>query len=319
MKIIDKTPYLNKNGTIGPLGQIQGTFSLGTNWYSDMKGQEAVIAALEKHLDNKYVLIRNPILPGSQDVRLPLVLSGPTGVFLLYVTSARGMFRAKGDEWGTISGDHFKPLRPNLVLLTARFSQGLQKFLERQGIMNMLTVEPILLSANPGMHVDTVRPLVRVVMSDALERFAVSINQARALQSAEDAQLIIDRIITPKAITKQAPAAVVPAEQRQTPMYDPNDRFAEENQAAAGGSGNDPFAFSYGDEARPEAAPVVQGSAAPEAQPAPQPMPKPVKKKPVQSNIKISNRQIAIIVGVFAVLVVCLMVLIGVGLYMNVR
>jgi len=315
MKIIDKSPYLNKKGTIGPLQRIQGTFSLGTNWYADMKGQEEVIAALEKHLDNKYILLRNPILPGSQDVRLPLVLSGPPGVFLLNVTSARGMFRAKGDEWGTISGDRFKPLRPNLLTLTARFSQGLQKFLERQGVMSMLTVEPILLSANPGMHVDTVRPLVRVVMSDALERFAVSVNQARALLSAEDAQLIIDCIITPKSIKKEAPGPVVPADQRQTPMYDPNDRFKDENQVPAGESGNEPFAFSYGDEPKPEPAPAIQAQAAP----APKFPPKTAKKKPVKSNINISNRQIAIIVGVFAVLVVCLIVLISAGLYMNVR
>jgi hypothetical protein len=317
MKVIDKTPYLNKNGTIGPLERIQGTFALGTNWYADMKGQAEVIAALEKYLDNKYVLLCNPILPGSQDVRLPLVLSGPPGVFLLNVTSIRGMFRAKGEEWGTISGDHFKPLRPNLVMLTARFSQGLQKFLERQGIMNMLTVEPILLSTNPGMHVDTVRPLVRVVMSDALERFAVSVRDARALQSGEDAQLIIDRIITPKVIKKEAPAPVVPAEQRQTPMYDPNDRFKEAEQAPADGSG--PFDLSYGDEANPEAGQAIGESAAPAAQPAPKPMPKPAKKKPAQSRVNVSNRQLAIIIGVFIVLVVCLIAIIGIGLYMNVR
>ena len=126
MKIIDKTPYLNKNGTIGPLEQIQGTFALGTNWYADMKGQEEVIAALGKHLDNKYVLLRNPILPGSQDVRLPLVLSGPPGVFLLNVTSVRGMFRAKGRGMGhdlrrslqaaqAQPGDAYRTLQPGFA------------------------------------------------------------------------------------------------------------------------------------------------------------------------------------------------------------
>lgn len=309
MKIIDKTPYLNKNGTIGPLERIQGTFALGTSWYGEMKGQEEVIAVLERYLDNKYALLRNPILPGSQDVRLPLVLSGPAGVFLMNVTNMRGMFRAKGEEWGTISGDHFKHLNPNLLTLTARYSQGLQKFLERQGVMNMLTTEPILMSTNPGMHVDTIRPLVRVVMSDALERFAVSINQARAVQSPEDAQLIIDRIITPKTITKAAPAPVVPAEQRQTPMYDPNDRFKEESQAQAVSSGES-FSYSYEDESQPKS------QAAPKPAPA-KPAARPVKKKPPKSNIDVSNKQLAIVVGVFAVLVVCLIVIIAIGFYLN--
>jgi len=309
MKVIDKTPYLNKKGTLGPLERIQGTFALGTNWYGDMKGQEEVIALLERILDNKFVLARNPILPGSQDIRLPLVLSGPPGVFLLNVTNMRGMFRAKGEEWGTISGDHFKPLKPNMISLTARYCQGLQKFLERQGIMNMLTAEPILLATNPGMHVDTIRPLVRVVMSDALERFAVSVSQARAMQSPEDAQLIIDRLITPKTIKKEAPAPVVPAEQRQTPMYDPNDRFKEEAPAQSGGGS----LFSFEEELQPESQAAV-------AQPVPAPVKpaaNPSKKKPAKSTIDISNRQLGIIVGVFAVMVVCLIVIIAIGFYLN--
>jgi hypothetical protein len=310
MKVIDKTPYLNQKGEIGLMERIKGTFSIGFDWYGVMKGQEDVIAALDKVLDSKYTLLRNPLLPGAQDVRLPIVLSGPTGVFLLNVINVRGMFRAKGEEWGTISNDRFKPLKPNLMMLTARYSQGLQKFLERQGVMNMLTVEPILLSANPGMHVDTVRPLVRVVMSDALERFAVSVSQARAVQSAEDAQLIIDRILTPKTVKKEAAAPAVPADQRQTPMYDPNDRFKEEQS-----SDGQPFAFSYGDEAPPEPAPVTPPPAAPVT---PKPAPKPVKKKPPQT-VNVSKKTLTIVVGVFVLLVLCLLILIGIGLYMNVR
>jgi hypothetical protein len=305
MKIIDKTPYLNKKGTIGLLERIQGTFSIGTNWYGDMKGQEEVIAVLERILDNKFVLARNPILPGAQDVRLPLVLSGPPGVFLLNVTNMRGMFRAKGD--------HFKPLKPNMISLTARYCQGLQKFLERQGVMNMLTAEPILLATNPGMHVDTIRPLVRVVMSDALERFAVSVSQARALQSPEDAQLIIDRLITPKVITKEAPAPVVPAEQRQTPMYDPDDRFKEEAPAQSRGGS----LFSFEEESQPESQAAASQSVPAPAKPDARPAAKPAKKKPAKSNIDISNRQMGIIVGVFAVLVVCLILLIAIGFYLN--
>jgi hypothetical protein len=313
MKVIDKTPYLNKKGSIGLLERIQGTFSIGTNWYGDMKGQEEVIGILERILDNKFVLARNPLLPGAQDVRLPLVLSGPPGVFLLNVTNMRGMFRAKGEEWGTISGDHFKPLKPNMISLTARYCQGLQKFLERQGVMNMLTAEPILLATNPGMHVDTIRPLVRVVMSDALERFAVSVSQARALQSPEDAQLIIDRIITPKTITKEASAPVVPAEQRQTPMYDPNDRFKEEAPAQSSGGS----LFSFEEEAQPAPQAAVAQPTPPPAKSAARAAAKPVKKKPVKSSVDISNRQLGIIVGVFAVLVVCLIVIIAIGFYLN--
>ena len=145
-------------------------------------------------------------------------------------------------------------------------------------------------------------------MSDALERFAVSINQARAVQSAEDAQLIIDRLITPKTAKKEAAASVVPADQRQTPMYDPNDRFKEDAQAQQNGGS----LYSFDDQPQPESMPA--------AKPAPvqaRPPAKPMKKKPAQNNVNISSQQIAIIVGVFAVLVICLLILIAVGFYLN--
>jgi hypothetical protein len=173
--------------------------------------------------------------------------------------------------------------------------------------------EPILLTTSPGAHVDTVRPLVRVVMSDALERFAVSINQARALLSPEDAQLIIDRLLTPKVIKKEAPAPVVPAEERQTPMYDPNDRFKEESNAPAAATGGESPDYSYQTESAPaRAEPAVRPVAKPAAPPA--------KKKPAKSqgNINLTNKQLTIIVGVFAFLVICLLGLIAIGLYMNV-
>jgi hypothetical protein len=177
----------------------------------------------------------------------------------------------------------------------------------------MLTAEPILLATNPGMHVDTIRPLVRVVLSDALERFAVSVSQARALQSPEDAQLIIDRLITPKTITKEAAAPAVPAEQRQTPMYDPNDRFKEETPAQSSGGS----LYSFEEESRPESQAATAQPVPASAKPAARPAAKPAKKKPAKSNIDISNRQLGIIVGVFAVLVVCLIFLIAIGFYLN--
>jgi len=154
---------------------------------------------------------------------------------------------------------------------------------------------------------------VRVVMSDALERFAVSVSQARALQSPEDAQLIIDRLITPKTITKEASAPVVPAEQRQTPMYDLNDRFKEE--APAQSSRGSLFSFEEEAQPGPQAA-AAQPLSAP-AKPAAKAAAKPVKKKPVKSSIDISNRQLGIIIGVFAVLVVCLIAIIAIGFYLN--
>jgi outer membrane biosynthesis protein TonB len=101
-------------------------------------------------------------------------------------------------------------------------------------------------------------------------------------------------------------------------MYDPNDRFKDESQNQAAGSYKSSLYSSESesrtgiqeDEPQLESVPV---------KPAAKPSVKPAKKKPVKSNINISNRQLGIIVGVFAVLVVCLILLIAVGFYLNAR
>jgi hypothetical protein len=130
------------------------------------------------------------------------------------VTAARGMYRAKGDVWGTLTGNTFKPSSANLLTRTARMARAVQVYLQRQGYEDAGVVEAALLCADPGLHVDSVRPVVRVVQSDALERFAVSVAQARVTLSPEAVAEITDRILTPrpaKAAEPAAPAPVAPA------------------------------------------------------------------------------------------------------------
>jgi hypothetical protein len=52
-----------------------------------------------------------------------------------------------------------------------------------------------MMAADPGMHIDSIRPVVRIVMSDALERFAISMNQARAVLDIDAIKLIAMLIV----------------------------------------------------------------------------------------------------------------------------
>jgi hypothetical protein len=209
MKIIDHTPYFNTDtGEITFIDRVRAIIKFGSPWLKEVEAQHEIITQLGKVLDRNYTLLRNVAPPGL-DASFPFILVGPTGVFVMYVSPITGMFRAKGDQWGTISGNAFKNEKPNLMTRTEHMARAIQIFLQRQGYL-LTSVEAILLCSDLSVHVDSIRPIIRVVMRDALERFAVSITQARVVLSSEDVQDIIGRILNPPIPSTSEPA-VVPA------------------------------------------------------------------------------------------------------------
>jgi len=204
MKIIDHTPfYNNETGEISFLDRLKAIMKFGTFWIKEVEAQKQIITVLGSVIDRNFTLLRNVTPPGLE-ANIPLILVGPTGVFVMYVTPLTGMFRAKGDQWGTISGNTFKNEQPNLMTRTEHMARAIQVFLQRQGYTVITSVEAILLCSDPTVHVDSIRPIIRVVMRDALERFAVSVTQARSMLSPESVQDIIQRILNPpKPVTPQ--------------------------------------------------------------------------------------------------------------------
>ena len=194
MEIADRTPYRNESGKVDIFGRIQGTFKFGFDWYARLEAQLAVIAVLGKVLGSSYILLCNITLPDT-DIELPIVLIGPPGVYLISVTTGRGVYRARDDEWGTVVGDRFVAASNNILQRNVKLGRVLQIYLDRAGFKDKLIVEPILMAADPGMHIESVRPAARIVMSDALERFAISMNQARPIHNgktiADLAQVIV--------------------------------------------------------------------------------------------------------------------------------
>lgn len=205
MKIIDQTPFYNEKGEISLMDRAKAFMQFGKSWGDEMEAQKSVLSVLEKVLDKNYTLLRNVTPPGV-DIPIPFILVGPTGIYVMYVTPLLGMFRAKGDQWGTISGNAFKPEKINLLTRTERMARTIQVYLQRQGYSDLNGVEAVLVCANSGIHVDSLRPIVRVVMRDALERFAVSIMQARVALSPDAVYDVVTRIVTPPALKEETPA-----------------------------------------------------------------------------------------------------------------
>lgn len=266
MRIIDKTPYRSESGEIDILGRVQGTLKYGLTWYNRIQAQDVVIAMLEKQLGNNYTLLRNIVLPETE-IDLPLILVGPPGIFLINVTHERGVYRARDEEWGTISGEQFVPARINQVKRTQAMGRVLQVYLDRQGYKGVLMVDPILMAADPGMHIDSTRPAVRIVLSDALERFAASLNQSRVVLTPEAVSTLAQTILVGRKTAAAQQSAPLPEVTSQQPAAN-SAFFTPESDSDGFSSGAFDFSFDESASGQAESAPEASQPDQPERKPA---------------------------------------------------
>lgn len=221
MKLIDQTPYQNYKGEIAFLDRLKGTLKYGPSWYPELQAQKAIVQLLDRVLARGFILLRNCTLPGSEII-IPLILIGPPGIIVAYVTHLRGTYLAKGDSWRVLRGNTFQPAAVNLLTRVEGYARALKVFLERQGAKRAIPVEPVLLAADPGLYIDSQRSTVRVVMSDAIERWASGLLQAPPLLAPEHVEQLADRISNPRPARRQdvsaeeASPAAPPASSRET-------------------------------------------------------------------------------------------------------
>lgn len=212
MKIIDKTSQQDANGNIGVVARVQGTLKYGLNWFAELEAQKTVIAQLDRTFEKGFVLIRNFTLPNSEIV-IPIILIGTGGVWVIYVTSVKGNFEAKGDQWNTVNNDgKALPASINYISRVAQLGTVFQKYLKIQKVEMPNPVEPVLIAADPGAQIDSLRPVVRVVRSDAIKQFASSLLQARSVWRTDFIHELADRIIDPSPPEELKPLSPVPAQ-----------------------------------------------------------------------------------------------------------
>jgi len=209
MKLIDQTPQLDENGEIGIMQRIQGTLKHGFDWYPELEAQKTVLAHLSRALGKGYTVIRNQTL-GASGITIPLTVVGPGGIYAAHVTHLRGSYQAKRDEWGQMFGANYKEASVNLLSRTQLLARALQAFIERQGVKLPKPVEPVILAANPGMHVESMQPVVRIVMVDALERWGAALDGAAPVFTVETAHELADRIVNPRPPKKDEEPVVAP-------------------------------------------------------------------------------------------------------------
>ena len=227
MKIIDQTPFYKENGELSLIDRGRAIMQFGLGWFKEVEAERLVAGVLKKSLDKNFTLLIN-IIPAGLNARIPLILVGPTGVYVMTVTPKVGMYRARGDQWGTESGGSLKPESPNLLTRTERMARALLLYLQRLGYNDLPAVEAVLLCSDPATNVDSMRPVIRVIMRDTLERFAGSIAQARIVLNPESVFDIVNRLLTPppppKPVEPPAPEPVAaspaqPASAQNVPAF----------------------------------------------------------------------------------------------------
>jgi hypothetical protein len=233
MRVYDESRYQSPDGTINFWHRIQGFFAYGSSWYRDMQAQQEIVGQMARVLDDRYVLFRNIILPGT-DIPIPLVLVGPGGIWVMLASAARGVFRAKGESWLAMEGGRFKAARPNMVTRVLLMTAALDNYLQKETIKTP-QLKPVLLCTNPGMHVDSVNPSVRVVLSDAMDRFISGLVQEMGVMSAEN----LNRVVNVLATTQKQPVREVSASTSGTD----DDVFSYRDEPESGRTGGGPSAL----------------------------------------------------------------------------
>ncbi|MFZ5855317.1 MAG: hypothetical protein ACOYZ6_00670 [Chloroflexota bacterium] len=204
MKIIDQTPLLDANGQLSLVNRIQGMLKYGFSWPSNLEAQARVIAQLNKVIEKGHTLFRNQQL-GASEIIVPLILIGTSGIYVMDATPLKGLYQARGEEWGTLTNGRFQPANVNILSRTARLAKILQVFFERQGLKLAAPVEPVLLAADPGLHIESIRPAVRPVMSDAIDRYAASLLTARPVYNAQEVGEFVERLQNPRSARQAEP------------------------------------------------------------------------------------------------------------------
>jgi len=209
MKIIDKTPFVNESGELSIQQRVQGMLKFGFNWPTELVAQKAIVTFFDRQLEKGYTLIRNITL-GASGITVPMILLGPAGIYVIHVTYLRGRYEARGNTWNEESGTSFQPASVNLIQQTARMATAVKAWIERQGVKLPVPIEPVLIAANPGLHVESVKPTVRVLMIAGIKSFVTGLSTAGRVLSAEAVHEFTERIINPRPVRKGT-AGVPPA------------------------------------------------------------------------------------------------------------
>jgi hypothetical protein len=184
MKLIEPTQKTVKNNNFWRVSdQIRQIMPFGK---TDEHAEDDILARFLKGLDNRFVLLYSLQLEDIGPAFPPIVV-GPTGLYVLNISSEKGFFKAKEDSWWKMdkTTHRFNPGRPNLIKQSQDYAKKLTTILDVHGKSHP-EIMPLLIFANPGVHIETSNPVIRPVLMDGVDSLITAIlNNDEVLTSNE--------------------------------------------------------------------------------------------------------------------------------------
>jgi hypothetical protein len=218
MKRIECSPFRDEQGQISLENRVRGTLQNGLSWYGEMQAIDTAVRKLDKSLGDEHVALTSVALPGI-DITIPLLIMSPQGVRIFLPTSVQGVFRAKGDEWlkfGGGSSRRFTEAKPNLQWKVLEMAQSTLNYLRGMGF-GLPEVEAVLIFTNPRTHVEASNAPARIVLADAIERFAANILQFQPIMDQDDIRDLVRAFTHPEEIQAGSEPAPEPEPQPASP------------------------------------------------------------------------------------------------------
>lgn len=191
MKLIDFTKKAAKENPLDDsLEQIREKLPfLGK---SSAQIQQMILARFQRGLDNRFMMVQN-FTPEGQTRPISFILIGPPGVAAFNLNLDKGVYRIKEETWQELnkSTRKYSLARVNLVKQTQILAQTVSGVLTLKG-QTVAEVMPILLFADPGVHVDQTRPAIRVVLADGIDRLIASFMQSGETLNPVEVKAISD-------------------------------------------------------------------------------------------------------------------------------
>jgi hypothetical protein len=156
--------------------------------------EDAIVARFMRGLDNRFVMLRNLQLEGKDEI-FPPILVGPSGLVVLNVCRAKGFFKAKDDSWWEMNktSQRFGPARLNLLRQSKDYAQKLAEILDAHGKSHP-EILPVLVFANPGVHVEASNPAIRIVLMDGVESLIDSFRKGKEVLQPTEVNFLSDSL-----------------------------------------------------------------------------------------------------------------------------
>jgi len=163
-------------------------------WFREKIAHERLVARLQRDLDNRFFLLKNFPL-GSSPELTPYILIGPTGSTILSVSTQKGIYRARDESWWVLSktSRRYQPAPRNLIRQTLGLTQRFKTILEMQSF-SCPVILPVLLFTDPGVHVETSRPAVRIVLADGIKNLVANLLQNDEVLSTSQIRMFVDQL-----------------------------------------------------------------------------------------------------------------------------